>query len=200
MDNESGAYETSDITVRIVRYSDGLIRVEKVEMLEPLADEIDDESLSAEDLLLFINQLAVYQYHRERSQNEPQPSKRESWTRKESVEQYQYRTAVIASMPRTGGVYAIRCSENKKVYVGATKNLKLRIKQHLYAITNPESNHPLQEDYSKYGLESIQFEIVESVDDCQKLSQRESFWINELGALHNGYNRQEPNAHHAWIK
>ena len=78
------------------------------------------------------------------------------------------------------GIY--RISRNGEVlYVGQSKNVKNRWKVHRHELAhNRHGNVYLQRIANKHGLDSLDFEIVEEVDDDERLTEREIHWINEL--------------------
>lgn len=88
------------------------------------------------------------------------------------------------------GVYKIENIKNHKVYIGSSKNIKNRWKQHLYSLkTNTHHSIKLQSCYNKLKDKSIlQFSIVEIVDDKTKLKEREQYYINLYDAYKSGYN------------
>lgn len=97
----------------------------------------------------------------------------------------------------SAGIYCIRCEINDKIYVGQSKNIGNRWKQHKTSLEKDEHiNHELQEDYNNYGLDAFVFsvlEIIENNDNLQKqLFAREKYWGDKLGATSdNGYNKAE---------
>lgn len=93
-------------------------------------------------------------------------------------------------MPRAPGVYVITNTITGKVYVGASMNVFLRVRQHRVTLdSNKRSNRHLQKDYIKYGKESFKVELLEAVCDISILHEREGLWIDKLNALGSkGYN------------
>ncbi len=81
------------------------------------------------------------------------------------------------------GVYKIINKKNDKVYVGSTsKCFYLRFKQHFNNLKNGKHENPiLQKSYDKHGLESFNFEIIETFNEIsvEELLKLESFYINE---------------------
>lgn len=56
--------------------------------------------------------------------------------------------------PKDSAVYAIRCNGNGKMYIGATKNLNLRIQQHIAALRS--QRHPVRQmqlDFNEYDCD-----------------------------------------------
>ncbi len=61
-------------------------------------------------------------------------------------------------------IYAIRCKENKKIYIGRTEQTtRERIIIHLRALRkNKHTNKIMQEDFNKYGENSFEFYELET--------------------------------------
>ena len=75
------------------------------------------------------------------------------------------------------GIYKIENLINRKVYIGKSKDVDLRIKQHLEKlILNKHKNKHLQNAWNKYSEENFKFEIIEECDE-NKLNEREIYWI-----------------------
>lgn len=89
------------------------------------------------------------------------------------------------------GIYCIRNQVNNKVYIGSSKDLKTRLRRHKnYLKTKSHDNNYLQHAWDKYGKEHFTFEIIEYIEDENKLLEKEQFYINNYKSLHcqNGYN------------
>ena len=66
--------------------------------------------------------------------------------------------------PLNGGVYKITNTTNNRIYVGSTKALRNRCKQHAnYLKRNKHHNIFLQRDFGKCGMEAFTFEVLEVV-------------------------------------
>lgn len=77
------------------------------------------------------------------------------------------------------GIYAIKCDETNSVYIGQSKNIPVRIRQHMHALKNGEygSRYPdWQGDYDNLG--AINFR-GESLHACEpdKLLYWETYYI-----------------------
>ena len=60
-------------------------------------------------------------------------------------------------------IYGIRNKKTKRIYIGRSKNVEERIRNHLYALRNGKhSNELMQKDFDAYGEKS--FEFVEICD------------------------------------
>jgi len=73
-----------------------------------------------------------------------------------------------------GGVYSIKNSINNKLYIGSTSNFKRRFKEHLKKLEhNKHHNILLQRFVNKYGISTIQFEILsEQIENRLVIEQR----------------------------
>jgi len=67
-----------------------------------------------------------------------------------------------------GKIYVGKSVKNQKNYFGSGKLIKQAI--------------------NKYGISSFTKEILEVCETLEQLSNREKFWIKELGSQHSGYN------------
>lgn len=90
-----------------------------------------------------------------------------------------------------GYIYCITNLINNKRYVGKTvQSIEERWREHCKdSKREPISKRPLYSAINKYGIENFIIEEIEKVDDDSQLSNREIYWINELGTYgKNGYN------------
>lgn len=88
-------------------------------------------------------------------------------------------------------IYCITNLINNKRYVGkTTQSIEERFKRHCQDSKKTKvSKRPLYDAISKYGIENFKIECLEEVPDANLLSDREVFWIKELGTYGtNGYN------------
>ena len=88
-----------------------------------------------------------------------------------------------------GNIYCIRNTINEKVYVGKTYGPIEKLWQtHLKDHTKTRvEKRPLYDAMKKYGAKNFYIELLEEVTDGD-LDERESYWIEQLDAYHNGYN------------
>lgn len=86
------------------------------------------------------------------------------------------------------GVYSIYCKPTKKYYIGSSKNIKLRLKQHRDMLCNGTHHSiKLQNDYDKYGIDSFEFSTLLNCNYADAMKKEREF-INVFHAEENGYN------------
>jgi group I intron endonuclease len=85
----------------------------------------------------------------------------------------------ISQVPRTSGVYEIRCLANGKFYIGSAVNLRDRWQNHQYNLRR--GNHHnilLQTAWNKYGEQTFVFSVLQFVER-ELLLQAEQRWIDK---------------------
>lgn len=83
------------------------------------------------------------------------------------------------------GIYFIKCTINKKVYIGSSINIDSRLKRHVwYLKKNQHPNQYFQNIYNKYGIENLKFGIIELCDE-EILFKREQYYIDNNKNLIN---------------
>lgn len=88
----------------------------------------------------------------------------------------------------TCGIYAIINKKNKKIYIGLSKDIEKRFKEHKRDLKgNYHRNRHLQNSYNKYGIENFIFKIMEECLESQ-LNEKEIFWINYFSRKYEMYN------------
>ena len=90
-----------------------------------------------------------------------------------------------------GYIYCITNLINNKKYIGKTVlDVETRFKEHCKDSQRKNiKNRPLYSAFNKYGIENFRVDTIEEVKDETKLSDREIYWINEIGTYgHLGYN------------
>jgi group I intron endonuclease len=82
------------------------------------------------------------------------------------------------------GVYCIKSTVDDRLYIGSvTRGFEDRHKEHLYDLKkNQHGNTYLQAFTNKYGIDKLQFEILEVVEDKDKVLEREQYWIDRYWA------------------
>lgn len=93
------------------------------------------------------------------------------------------------------GIYKIENVVNNKIYIGRSKNIDRRIKQHKTELRQQKhGNRYLQNSWNKHGEGSFLFTVVEYCD-IHSLEEREIYWISEYKATDRniGFNIKEEN-------
>lgn len=98
---------------------------------------------------------------------------------------------MYANLTRTellrSGVYSIRCNQSDRVYVGQASNIYTRWVGHRSDLRlNKNKNVLLQRTYNKYGLNNLEFSVLEFCE-VQDLDSREAFWIKQFSKTMNFY-------------
>ena len=73
-------------------------------------------------------------------------------------------TLLEQEIPTAAGIYKITCKATLKSYVGQSRNIKARIKQHLKSSLNPLAKDfavPIHAAIRKYGIENFDLSILE---------------------------------------
>lgn len=94
------------------------------------------------------------------------------------------------------GIYRIYCLITGKSYIGQSKNIEERWKQHLYELKrNKHHSKKLQQDFNRYGEKFFIKEIIQLFPFYSKqiLNREEKFWIEYYNSYYNGYNETKGN-------
>jgi len=89
------------------------------------------------------------------------------------------------------GVYKITNLVSNKIYIGSSKDIPKRWKQHISGLNNNKhTNSHLQRSWNKYGEVNFKFEVIDIVNDQNDLITLEQKWINESNCFDGniGYN------------
>lgn len=92
------------------------------------------------------------------------------------------------------GIYCIRNLVNNKVYIGKSRNIYLRLKDHITRLNtkNKDENPYLINSWHKYGKNNFEYFVLEYFDilDENLLKERELYWIDTYKSTNNqfGYN------------
>ena len=89
-------------------------------------------------------------------------------------------------------IYKITNLINNKVYIGQTKNYRSRFSEHKHELLHHKHhNSKLQEDFNRFGLTNLKFEIIEECSTKEQALERETYWINYYGGIEsdNTYNK-----------
>ncbi|UBF29435.1 GIY-YIG nuclease family protein [Kovacikia minuta CCNUW1] len=86
------------------------------------------------------------------------------------------------------GVYQIVNKVNGKSYVGQSRNIKKRWRQHIAGLDATEAlgsgSYPLRAAFLKYGLQKFEFKIIEECAE-ENLLYREKYWIEQIKPQYN---------------
>lgn len=89
------------------------------------------------------------------------------------------------------GIYKIINTETNKIYVGSSKNIEQRVRNHFSNLKRKKHHSvKLQRAYDKYGLSNFSHEVIE-ICEIEDLFVREQHWIDSLDSYHSGYNASE---------
>jgi predicted GIY-YIG superfamily endonuclease/DNA-binding MarR family transcriptional regulator len=89
------------------------------------------------------------------------------------------------------GIYKITCKVNGKIYIGSSADCEKRFRQHVNQLNRGKHhNSHLQRAWDKYGEENFIFEVIERINDKDKLIEREQYWIDHTKCCDEkvGYN------------
>jgi len=86
------------------------------------------------------------------------------------------------------GIYKITNTENGKVYVGQSVTVNARLHRHRVSLAGGyHDNQYLQRSWDKYGEGCFTFEVIQRVDDVEKLTGIEQHWMDTLRAAEEEY-------------
>lgn len=95
----------------------------------------------------------------------------------------------MARRPKLIGIYKITCSKSKKVYIGSSTDIFIRLNSHCIGLL--KGNHhnlEMQNDFNKYGLFSFSFQVVALSFDPKTLKELEQKEIDKI-KLEKRYNK-----------
>lgn len=86
------------------------------------------------------------------------------------------------------GIYKITNKFNGKVYIGVSRDINRRRKDHYYDLkSRSHTNSRLQNDCDLLGLESFNFEVLEFCP-VNELYEKEKHYIKKFNSYYEGYN------------
>ena len=88
------------------------------------------------------------------------------------------------------GIYLIKNIKNNKCYVGQSKNVYNRIKEHKDTMKTKNENRKFNEELNKYNLEDFEFKVLE-LCEIKELNEKEKYYSNLYDSVENGYNANE---------
>lgn len=78
-------------------------------------------------------------------------------------------------------IYKIIYKGTDKLYIGSAINFRTRVNQHKYDLKrNKHHSKHLQRIVNKHGIDTLDFDIVEIVEDKKRLIEREQYYIDLL--------------------
>lgn len=87
------------------------------------------------------------------------------------------------------GIYSISNTIDNRIYIGSTVSLYVRNRQHYNKLkNNKHDNIHLQGFVNKYGINNLIFNIVEIIEDKEKLLTKEQYFIDKYNTYKNGFN------------
>jgi len=88
------------------------------------------------------------------------------------------------------GIYKIKNINTGKIYIGSSKDIETRWKEHKYKLkNNTHHSSKLQRSYNKtIDKDIFVFSVLEEVEDSSNLLEREQYYINKFDSFKNGYN------------
>ena len=96
----------------------------------------------------------------------------------------------INYLPAEAGIYKVTNLINNKVYIGQTKNIRKRFKNHhIVDYRNKQNccyNTKFYQALRKYGLENFQVDVLELTNE--ELDRKEIQYIEQYDSFKNGYN------------
>lgn len=89
------------------------------------------------------------------------------------------------------GIYKITNILNNKMYIGSSKDIYKRWKEHIRGL-NKGNHHSikLQRAWNKYGEDSFEFQILEECEEDKRL-YLEQYYIDKYKVYYEGYNCKE---------
>lgn len=80
------------------------------------------------------------------------------------------------------GIYKITNKINNKSYIGQSKDIESRFKEH---IQHTKTN--IGKEIQKYGINNFSFDVLEQCS-IEMLNEREAYYIKKYNSIENGYN------------
>lgn len=97
---------------------------------------------------------------------------------------------MLKHLPKSPGVYKIKCITTGKIYIGSAVNIYDRCGQHQRKLRRGKHhNEHLQSAWDKYGAENFEFSVLE-ITARNNLLNSEQAWLNKTCAFDRqiGYN------------
>ena len=91
-------------------------------------------------------------------------------------------------MNKICGIYKITNTVTGDFYIGSSKNIKQRWKEHKWQSTwNKCKNNPMYLDFQKYGIDKFEFQVIAEVEE-DSLKEKEQQFIETLKPTYNSNN------------
>lgn len=85
-------------------------------------------------------------------------------------------------------IYKITNKLNNKFYIGQTiHTVEARWKRHIEDAMNGLNTH-FAKAIRKYGYQNFEFEVIDTANNSDELTEKEYYWINYYDAINKGYN------------
>lgn len=98
------------------------------------------------------------------------------------------------------GIYKIINTANSKFYVGSSKKIEARFKQHRWHLTKgTHHSRILQNSWNKYGEDVFAFEVLE-LCAVEELEAREQYYLNDLQPRLNVLPKARSFSGHKWTE
>ena len=95
-------------------------------------------------------------------------------------------SVLVMTLPLSG-IYKITNLTNGRVYIGQSKNVYLRRKQHFVALRNGNHENKLMQQDWNTNNRGFRWDIVE-LCPISELNNREKYWIDYFNSIEQGYN------------
>lgn len=87
------------------------------------------------------------------------------------------------------GIYQIRNTKNNRIYIGSSKDIYRRWKDHISLLNNNKHHsYKLQYDWNKYGSKYFQLEVIELVKHHKDIFAYEQKYFDKFKPYETGYN------------
>ena len=87
------------------------------------------------------------------------------------------------------GIYEIYCRKTQKRYIGSSKDIGARFRQHFgLLVQNRHHSEKLQRDWNQHPPSSFEFRVVEEVGDINRLLEVEQSHLDRYNSFNDGYN------------
>jgi group I intron endonuclease len=100
-----------------------------------------------------------------------------------------YKINDIKNIGKISGIYQIINTVNNKSYIGSSKNISKRLKQHIKKIIC-KNHHSYKINEDNIDINNLKFIILEEVS-IDLLKKREQYWMDKFNVCKNGYNVSE---------